>query len=357
MNKQGKLPVVILGAGLSGLLTAFRLKKAGIPVKILEARDRAGGRIKTVIGADSTPLEMGATWFGNQHQNLKNLLEELNLLAFNQYMEGSAIFEATPSSPPQRFQFPPQDPSFRLRGGTAKLIQALLKFFTAEEIRFNEQVKQILVEEEQVQIRTEDRTYSAAKALCCIPPALLVNTIKFTPELPEALFTEAQNTHTWMQESIKVGVVYKHPFWRDSKISTIVSNHGPVIEFYDHSDSTESKFALCGFLHPDYVIFDRKEREEKVIEQLKRLFGKEAGDYLSYDEVVWQKEKFTNADTGETFLPHQNNGHSIFQEPLYRGKIIFSNSETSAVYGGYMEGAVYAANLTAKKVIQEGDEN
>lgn len=357
MNKQRKLPVVILGAGLSGLLTAYRLKNAGIPVKILEARDRAGGRIKTVRGADDTPLEMGATWFGNQHQHMKKLLKELNLLAFNQYMDGVAIFEATPSSPPQRFHLPPQDPSFRIKGGTAKVMQALLQFFTTEEVSFNERVKQILVEEEQIQIRTEHRAYSAAKVICCIPPALLVNSIKFTPELPEALFTEAKNTHTWMQESIKAGVVFKKPFWRDSKISTLVSNQGPVIEFYDHSDSKESKFALCGFLHPNYGTFDKKEREEKVIEQLKRLFGKEAGDYMSYDEVVWQNEIFTNANTGETFLPHQNNGHRIFQEPLYRGKIFFSNSETSTIYGGYMEGAVYAANQTAKKIIQEGQEN
>lgn len=352
MNQQKNLPVVIIGAGLSGLLTAYRLKKAGISIRILEARDRPGGRIYTVQGIDGPPLEMGATWFGNQHQNLKHLLEELKLPAFKQYTVGSAIFESSPFLPSQRFQIPPQDSSFRIVGGTSELILSLLNFFSADEIFYDEQVERIAIEDGQVKLRTNNRSFKAKKAICCIPPALLVNSVKFMPELPEAFFTEANKTHTWMQESIKAGVVYNEAFWKDQKVSTIVSNEGPVIEYYDHSDSANSKYALCGFLHPGFGNLKKAEREEKVVAQLKRLFGTVAAEYIAYEEVVWQNEKFTNAMTGETFLPHQNNGNSIFQQPLFGGKVWISNSETSAVYGGYMEGAVYSANQVAKKVLE-----
>jgi monoamine oxidase len=44
--------VVILGAGIAGLTTAYRLSKAGYQCKILEARTRAGGRVWTVRGGD-----------------------------------------------------------------------------------------------------------------------------------------------------------------------------------------------------------------------------------------------------------------------------------------------------------------
>lgn len=353
MDKQNKLPVVIIGAGLSGLVAAYRLKKAGVAIKILEARDRPGGRINTVLGTDGVPLEMGATWFGDQHRNFKELLKELKLSKFKQFMAGSAIFEASPFSLSQRIDLPSQDPSFRIEGGTSELIKALSNFLSVEEIFYNEQVEQIFIKDEQVYIRTNKQTLSAKKTICCIPPALLVNSIKFAPELPKSFFTEARNTHTWMQESIKAGVVYKEPFWKDHKVSIIVSNQGPVIEFYDHTNSTNSKFALCGFLHPDFGNLKRAEREERVIAQLKRLIGREAGEYTSYEEVVWQNEKFTNANTGETFLPHQNNGNSIFHESLYGGKVLISNSETSPVYGGYMEGAVFSGNQVAKKVLKE----
>jgi monoamine oxidase len=44
--------VVILGAGIAGLVAALELKKAGYQVKVLEARDRVGGRVWTVRGGD-----------------------------------------------------------------------------------------------------------------------------------------------------------------------------------------------------------------------------------------------------------------------------------------------------------------
>src|SRR5258708_5959679 len=44
--------IVILGAGIAGLVSAYRLSKAGYQCKILEARARAGGRVWTVRGGD-----------------------------------------------------------------------------------------------------------------------------------------------------------------------------------------------------------------------------------------------------------------------------------------------------------------
>src|SRR4051794_38257056 len=40
--------VVILGAGIAGLVSAYELKRAGYQVTVLEARDRIGGRAWTV---------------------------------------------------------------------------------------------------------------------------------------------------------------------------------------------------------------------------------------------------------------------------------------------------------------------
>lgn len=44
--------VVILGAGIAGLVAAYELKQAGYEVTVLEARDRVGGRVWTVRGGD-----------------------------------------------------------------------------------------------------------------------------------------------------------------------------------------------------------------------------------------------------------------------------------------------------------------
>src|SRR4029079_2363155 len=44
--------VVILGAGIAGLVSAYQLQKAGYHVTVLEARNRIGGRSCTIRGGD-----------------------------------------------------------------------------------------------------------------------------------------------------------------------------------------------------------------------------------------------------------------------------------------------------------------
>src|SRR5512132_3375187 len=44
--------VVVLGAGIAGLVAAYELQKAGYRVTVLEARNRVGGRAWTIRGGD-----------------------------------------------------------------------------------------------------------------------------------------------------------------------------------------------------------------------------------------------------------------------------------------------------------------
>jgi monoamine oxidase len=54
--------VLVLGAGVSGLAAAARLTRAGFDVRVLEARERIGGRVYTLRNADvwPVPIELGA---------------------------------------------------------------------------------------------------------------------------------------------------------------------------------------------------------------------------------------------------------------------------------------------------------
>jgi monoamine oxidase len=53
--------VVVIGAGISGLVAARALRLAGVDVVIVEARDRIGGRTHTV-DVGGTPVDLGAAW-------------------------------------------------------------------------------------------------------------------------------------------------------------------------------------------------------------------------------------------------------------------------------------------------------
>lgn len=51
---------LIIGAGTAGLAAARDLQQAGYSVRVLEARDRIGGRVWTNRTLASTPVEFGA---------------------------------------------------------------------------------------------------------------------------------------------------------------------------------------------------------------------------------------------------------------------------------------------------------
>ena len=70
--------VIVLGAGLAGLSAAATLAAAGKSVLLLEARERAGGRVFTARDAATTyPMELGPEWVSATGA-LRELLNALN---------------------------------------------------------------------------------------------------------------------------------------------------------------------------------------------------------------------------------------------------------------------------------------
>ncbi|KXS10203.1 amine oxidase [Gonapodya prolifera JEL478] len=60
--------VIVIGAGISGLAAAVRLKTAGVDVVVLEARDRVGGRILT-DDSWGVPIDLGGSWVHGTDNN------------------------------------------------------------------------------------------------------------------------------------------------------------------------------------------------------------------------------------------------------------------------------------------------
>jgi putrescine oxidase len=83
--------VVIVGAGPAGLTAARELKKAGLSVAVLEARDRVGGRTWTDT-IDGAMLEIGGQWVSPDQTELLALLDELGLQTYSRYREGKSVY-------------------------------------------------------------------------------------------------------------------------------------------------------------------------------------------------------------------------------------------------------------------------
>ncbi|CAM1340718.1 flavin monoamine oxidase family protein [Tenacibaculum amylolyticum] len=340
MNKS----VIIIGGGLSGLTTAHLLKQKKYNVTIIEANSRLGGRIYTKKSKTGT-LEMGATWLWKYNTKLLQLCNQLGIQLFEQCMDGDALFEAMSAHAPQRFQLPKnQEKSYRITNGTQEIISRLCKKFTKDEILLNEKVSAITLNSEIIDVTTNKSSYETDYVIATVPPQLLINSINFSPNLPEQLMNVAKKTHTWMNDSIKFAVAYKTPFWRAQKLSGVgFSNVGPFTELYDHSNAKETTFALMGFMNPNMVKENEDYRKEKIIQQLVKFFGAEATNYITYEDKPWRLDTSISTKSSEYLLPHQNNGHTLYQQSFFNSRLIISGSETSKKFGGYMEGAVERA--------------
>src|SRR6478672_8690270 len=72
--------IIVIGAGAAGLMVARKLSHQGKQVRIIEARERAGGRILTSITNEfSMPIEEGAEFIHGDLSESLRLLEEAGI--------------------------------------------------------------------------------------------------------------------------------------------------------------------------------------------------------------------------------------------------------------------------------------
>ena len=85
--------VVVVGAGVAGLHTARLLRRRGLRVQVVEARDRVGGRTFSAQVDDAT-FDLGGQWLGKNHGRLEALARELGVATYPQYTSGKRLMDA-----------------------------------------------------------------------------------------------------------------------------------------------------------------------------------------------------------------------------------------------------------------------
>jgi monoamine oxidase len=69
MSLPSAVDVAIIGAGAAGLGAAHALKRAGLSILVLEARDRVGGRGHTIMAAPDIVFDLGCGWLHSADRN------------------------------------------------------------------------------------------------------------------------------------------------------------------------------------------------------------------------------------------------------------------------------------------------
>lgn len=363
--------VIIVGGGLSGLALASHLQSAGITYQLIEARPRLGGRIKSAsfdLDEDHAACDLGPSWFWPGQWRMEKLVETLELSVFEQYAEGEQRLENAQGKVFQNQGYASMQGSLRIAGGIYKIIEGLCQSLAQDTIHLNTKFVEAYDKTSHIEVRTcatEDahnirgKIFHAQRLVLALPPRV-ANTLSFEPSLPGDISEALNEIPTWMAGQAKAIARYKTPFWRAQGLSgDAMSQQGPLVEIHDACDPGSSQGILFGFIGvPAQIRLQQPDAIKTAIEhQLVRLFGEQAATPLQLYIQDWAGEKYT-ATTADLRPPQ---GHPTYGLPekfreLWEGRLLFGSTETAPQFGGYLEGALEAAENTAQIILTKATE-
>ncbi len=317
------IDVAILGAGVSGLTAAWRLRAAGLRVEVFEARDRLGGRAHTT----EQGLDLGATWVWDSEAHVHRLIAQLGVQTFTPPSEGLDTYD---DGAIQRGRLPTSSvPERRLVGGMASLVRALAEH--AGPVRLSTVVERVERIPGGLAVHLPGEVVNAKAVLAALPPSL---TAAMVPEMADVW----ARVPVWMGEVAKCVGIFDGPVWRAQGLSgRAISRLGPMSEVHDLS--TPQVSALFGFAMRGEGL------EERVSAQFERLFGARPASLIVQR---WWTEAFTTAsghEDGQLF------GHARLRQPALDGRLHLISCETSGVSPGHLDGAVERAESVSRRLI------
>ncbi len=351
------LETAIIGGGLSGIALARSLSRQGRSVSLFEARPRLGGRILSVPSATAArALDLGPTWFWPDTQPLvTQLVADLRLADFPQHDEGAMLHLRDPDKAPDRIEGQGlHNGARRLEGGMAALVDALVVDLPETSIHLDHALIALRDGGDRValsfRVDGEVRQVEARCVVLAIPPRLVLEQVRFEPELDSATQDAMRATGTWMAAQAKVVIEYDGAYWREAGESgnAIVTHEQAVIgEIFDICDAAANEAALGGFL-----AFPPELRQSFAVglpmlmgSQMAQVYGSRLERHGAQHYMDWASEPYTCSALDRLAPEREHSGYSnpLLRRALWADKLYLSGSETATHGAGYLEGALDAA--------------
>src|SRR5918997_2473160 len=190
----------------------------------------------------------------------------------------------------------------------------------------------------------------ARRAILAIAPTLAG---RLSYDSPLSGFRDQLTQRMPLGTVAKCMAIYPEPFWRHESLSGQgMSDTGPVRLTFDNSPRGGSPGVLLGFLEGrrarELGRLPASERRSAVIDCFARLYGPRAAKPSAYVERLWAEEEWSRGCYG----CHMPTGAWTSYGPALRepvGRLHWAGAEYSAVWSGYMDGAVRSGERAAKE--------
>jgi monoamine oxidase len=352
-----KVEVLVIGGGLSGLSLANRLEHESKKYFLVEARARLGGRIFTQnIGG--VELDLGPAWYWPGQPRLEQLVKQLNLDSFDQYSFGDIMYESEDGDISRGLGIASMQGPLRISGGFGLLIKRLAE--TLESQNYWTDAKLLSLKKTTagvvatIQRANKMEIVTASKVVLSLPPRLVQEQILFEPNLSETELYSMQAIPTWMAGHAKIVAVFDKPYWRENGMSgDAMSRRGPMVEVHDASPKSGGPYALFGFV--GFPIDVRLKLRDDILtlakQQLVNLFGDSLSNPVSLHIMDWAQEPLTSTIADHT--PPRSRptyGLPFNLKQLWKGDLVLGSTEVASRFGGFLEGAIEAAEMTYDKI-------
>jgi monoamine oxidase len=240
----------------------------------------------------------------------------------------------------------------RIVGGSIRMSEALADAL-GDRVLLDRPVRRIEQDLSRVSVTTRGgEVYQSDRVIVTLPPTL-AGRLEYHPVLPS--WRDQLTQRLPAGSVIKFHAVYDRPFWRPQGLTgQAASDRGPVKITFDNSPPDGTPGVLLGFMEGNdgrqAARLSLEERRSAALECLVRYFGPEAAHPVEYLERDWMAEEFSRGCYGAHFTPGVwGDFGSALTEPV--GLIHWAGAECSAVWNGYMEGAVRSGEETAHNVL------
>ena len=358
--------IIVIGAGMSGLVAAYELVRVGHDVTILEARDRIGGRVLTIRSPFSNNhfAEGGAARIKPSHNltlgyaNHFNLNldpfyatsgDYVNMSNGNREIISNNTYLNTSYGSILRNEY------LKIRGGSDLLPRSFYNSSALNnKIYLGVPVTSIHQQNDNVTVQTSNGNQFIADKVLCTVPITVLNKIQFTPPLSPEKQT-AMNGGYRYAPSTRVYMQFQNRFWENESLNGWGNSDIPEEIWQPTWDLAGSTGIIMSYLRwtaaQEMDALSEEERINYILSRWENIFPGAASSLQSGMSQSWAEEEWSK---GAWASPTGSQDAALANHiGLAEDRIHFAGEHASDDHG-WMQGALFSG-LRAAAEINEGN--